>query len=130
MTLAREAGAKRALALNVSGAFHSPLMAPAADRLKEHLEQIDFRDPVMPVFSNATAQPVTTGAVARDLLVRQLTAPVRWSASIAGMVELGVDSFLELGPGSVLTGLNRRIAKGLPCTTLGDPDQLVSWTTA
>jgi len=119
--LFKEAGAKRVVPLNVSGAFHSPLMAPAAEGLRRKLESLDFRDPEHPVVANATAELVTSGTQARDLLVEQLTSPVRWTASVATMVAAGVDRFLELGPGSVLCGLNRRNARGLPCTALGEP---------
>jgi [acyl-carrier-protein] S-malonyltransferase len=121
MVLAREAGAKRAVRLSVSGAFHSPLMAPAARGLREHLEAATFADPAHPVVSNVTARPVASGADTRDLLVEQLTSPVRWGESVAAMVDAGVDRFLELGPGTVLSGLNRRNAKGLPCASLGEP---------
>jgi len=121
MALAKEAGARRVVQLNVSGAFHSPLMEPAANGLRERLESLTFSDPAFPVVSNVTAGPVTAGPQARDLLVEQLTSPVRWTASVAAMVEMGVDRFLELGPGSVLCGLNRRNAKGLPCSSLGEP---------
>jgi [acyl-carrier-protein] S-malonyltransferase len=119
--LATEAGAKKVVPLTVSGAFHSELMRPAAEGLAAHLAAVAFRDPDYPVVSNVTAQPVTSGAEARDLLVKQLTAPVRWSASIAAMVAAGVDRFIEIGPGKVLSGLNRRNAKGLPCSNLGEP---------
>jgi [acyl-carrier-protein] S-malonyltransferase len=125
MEAARRAGAKRVLELNVSGAFHSPLMEPAQEGLGMHLAQVTFTDPAFPVVSNVTARPVSGGAEARRLLVRQLTSPVRWSASIAAMVEEGVERFLELGPGSVLCGLNKRNAKGLPCRSLGRPADLV-----
>jgi [acyl-carrier-protein] S-malonyltransferase len=124
MALATEAGAKRVVRLNVSGAFHSPLMAPAARGLREHLETTTFADPAHPVISNVTAGPVASGADARDLLVEQLTSPVRWAESVAAMVGAGADRFLELGPGSVLGGLNRRNAKGLPCTSLGEAADL------
>jgi [acyl-carrier-protein] S-malonyltransferase len=124
MALAAEAGAKRVLALNVSGAFHSPLMEPAAAGLREKLERVDFRDPSFPVLSNVTARPVVSGPEARGLLVDQLTSPVRWTASVAAMIEAGVDRFLELGPGSVLCGLNKRNARGLPCTALGEPGDI------
>lgn len=124
--LATEAGARRVVRLNVSGAFHSELMAPAAAGLSERLAAIDFRDPDFPVISNVAAEPVTTGAEARELLVRQVTAPVLWSASIVTMVAAGVDRFLELGPGTVLKGLNRRIARGIPCISLGEPDDFAS----
>ncbi len=124
MELALESGARRAVPLNVSGAFHSPLMAPAEEGLGAYLAALDFRDPVHPIVSNVTAAAVTTGADARALLIRQLTSPVRWSASIGSMVDAGVDRFLELGPGSVLCGLNRRNAKGIPCTSVGAPDDV------
>lgn len=127
MELASEEGAKRVVSLSVSGAFHSPLMAPAEDDLRAHLEGTDFRDPSYPVVTNVTAQPVTSGAEARDLLVRQLTSPVRWAASVRQMVESGVVEFLELGPGSVLRGLNRRNARGIPSSSLGEPADLKNW---
>ena len=121
MTLAKEAGAKRALPLTVSGAFHSPLMEPAKEGLREELEKIKFSDPTYPVVSNVTSEPVSSGSGARDLLVDQLTSPVRWRASVERMVELGAERFFELGPGSVLCGLNRRIARGIPCISMGNP---------
>lgn len=124
MARAKEAGARRVVPLNVSGAFHSPLMEPAARGLREKLESITFADPAYPVVSNVTAGAVDDGATARELLVEQLTAPVRWTASIATMVALGVDRFAELGPGSVLAGLNRRNARGLRTVSLGEPESL------
>jgi len=124
MALAKEAGAKRVVPLNVSGAFHSELMQPAARALREHLEALDLRNPAIPIVSNVTARPVTDAGEALDLLVRQLTAPVRWGASIQTMLDAGVDRFVELGPGSVLCGLNRRNARGIPCTALGEPADL------
>jgi [acyl-carrier-protein] S-malonyltransferase len=122
MALARERGAKRAVPLTVSGAFHSPLMAPAREGLREKLEEINFSDPRFPVISNVTAEPVLEGAEARGLLVEQLTSPVRWWASVARMVELGAERFFELGSGSVLCGLNKRNARGVPCASLGKPE--------
>ncbi len=130
MELAREAGAKKVVPLNVSGAFHSPLMEPAAEGLRSYLEGVEFRDPEFPVFSNATAEPVHSGEIARDLLVRQLTSPVRWAASIARMVTGGADHFLELGPGKVLSALNRRNAKGVPSDPVGEPADLEAWRSA
>jgi [acyl-carrier-protein] S-malonyltransferase len=124
--LATEAGAKKVVPLSVSGAFHSALMQPAADGLAQHLSGVAFADPAFPVVSNVTAEPVTSGAEARDLLVRQVTAPVRWSASIATMLDGGVDRFLELGPGKVLAGLNRRNAKGVACASIGGPDDFAA----
>jgi [acyl-carrier-protein] S-malonyltransferase len=124
---ARDAGARRTLPLNVSGAFHSPLMEPAEKGLRDRLADVTFADPRFPVVSNVTAAPVTRGEEARHLLVRQLTAPVRWSASVGRMVELGASRFLELGPGSVLTGLNRRNAPDLPCQAVGDSSGVESF---
>lgn len=121
ITLAKEAGARRAVPLTVSGAFHSPLMAPAKAGLRDRLEKINFSDPRFPVVSNVTAEPVLRGSDARELLVEQLTAPVQWAASIERMVGDGVERFFELGSGSVLCGLNKRNAKGLPCFSLGGP---------
>lgn len=122
--IAPELGAKKVVMLNVSGAFHSPLMEPAADGLRAHLADVGFADPEVPVISNVTAKPVVSSAEARDLLVRQLTSPVRWSASVSTMLQRGADRFLELGPGKVLNGLNRRNAKGTPSVSIGEPDDL------
>jgi [acyl-carrier-protein] S-malonyltransferase len=121
---ARRAGAKKAVVLSVSGAFHSPLMASAEKGLRNALAAAPFRAPGFPVFSNVTAAPVPDGDSARDLLVRQLISPVRWAASVAAMVEAGADRFLEVGPGSVLTGLNRRNARAIPTDRIGEPEDL------
>jgi [acyl-carrier-protein] S-malonyltransferase len=124
MVLAKELGAKRAVPLSVSGAFHSPLMESAREGLREELDKINFSDPAYPVISNVTSDVVTDGARARQLLVDQLTSPVRWKTSIQTMVGLGVEQFFELGPGSVLCGLNKRNARGIPCKSLGSPADL------
>ncbi len=121
MELARDAGAKRVVPLTVSGAFHSPLMEPASTELAEHLAEVPFAAPTFPVVSNVTARPVSEPDEARDLLVQQLTSPVRWSESVAAMVEAGIDRFLELGPGSVLSGLNRRNARGVDSRAIQGP---------
>ncbi|MEQ1857167.1 MAG: ACP S-malonyltransferase [Longimicrobiales bacterium] len=126
MRLAKEAGAKKVIALKVSGAFHSSLMEPAVAPLRQRLESIEFRDPAFPVVSNVTARVVTTGAEARELLIRQLTAPVRWSATVGTMVGGGADRFLELGPGKVLTSLNKRNAPNATTTALGEPADFAS----
>lgn len=115
-------GARRVVRLNVSGAFHSPLMEPAQEGLREKLRGINFSDPAFPVVSNVTAEPVTSGSEARELLVDQLVSPVRWSASVTRMVEGGIEAFFELGTGTVLCGLNKRNARGIPCVSLGCPD--------
>ena len=106
----KEAGAKRALPLAVSGAFHSPLMEPARLELAEAIDKTPFRAPVCPVYQNATALPSSDPAVIKDNLLRQLTAPVRWTQTVQNMVADGADSFLEIGPGTVLQGLVKRIA--------------------
>jgi [acyl-carrier-protein] S-malonyltransferase len=122
MALAKEAGARRTLSLSVSGAFHSPLMESAKMGLREGLERIKFSDPRYPVVSAVTAAPVSDAGKARELLVEQLTSPVRWVASVERMVSDGATRFFELGTGSVLCGLNKRNAKGLLCTALGKPE--------
>lgn len=113
----RSAGAKRVVPLKVSGAFHSPLMAPAARGLAGALDGVTFREPRFPVIANATAMPVSAAADARRLLVEQLTAPVRWVECVHAAAEAaGSTTFLEAGPGTVLSGLVRRI---IPSATTG-----------
>jgi len=129
MALAKEAGARRALPLNVSGAFHSPLMADAEAGLREFLDGIEFAAPAYPVVSNVTAQPVEDPAEARRLLVRQLTSPVRWTASMQTLIGLGVERFVELGPGNVLTGLLKRIDKGVGGQAVGSAEDARSFGT-
>ena len=106
----KEAGAKRALPLAVSGAFHSPLMEPARLELAEAIDKTPFQVPVCPIYQNVTALPSTDPEVIKDNLLRQLTSPVRWTQTVLNMVADGADSFLEIGPGSVLQGLVKRIA--------------------
>jgi [acyl-carrier-protein] S-malonyltransferase len=124
MELARDAGARKVVPLNVSGAFHSPLMEPAQAALSSHLAEVTFGAPRYPVISNVTAGPVTDPTEARDLLVQQLTRPVRWAASVQAMVEAGVTEFVELGPGNVLTGLNRRNARGVASRAVEGPEEV------
>ncbi len=126
MAGATVAGAKRVVPLSVSGAFHSPLMAPAGTGLRAFLEEVDVRSPTLQVYSNVTAAPVTDPSDVRDLLVRQLTSPVLWSDSVLRMVADGAERFFEFGPGNVLTGLNRRNARGLPSAALGTPADIES----
>ncbi len=121
----KEAGAKRVLPLKVSGAFHSPLMEPAAEGLRRELKRVEFSDPRFPVIANATAQPVTDAAAARRLLGDQLTAPVRWVESMRRAADEADDAtFVEVGPGTVLSGLLRRIVKGATSVALGTADQI------
>ena len=118
-------GAKRIIPLNVSGAFHSPLMAPAVDGLKEALTGTDFTDPVFPVFANASGYAVRMGVNAKRLLADQLTAPVRWVACMQAAAELCPGAtFVEVGPGSVLSGLLKRIVPGSKSITLGTADEV------
>lgn len=121
-----DAGAKKVQPLNVSGAFHSPLMAVAEAGLAQQLESVPFADPGFPIVSNVTAQPVTDAETARGLLIQQLTSAVRWSYVVRTMLELGVTRFLEVGSGKVLTGMLKRIdpAAGGMGTALGTADQV------
>ncbi|MGH7573702.1 MAG: ACP S-malonyltransferase [Longimicrobiales bacterium] len=119
IAFAREEGARRAIRLNVSGAFHSPLMRDAQPGLAAALDAVTFGEPEFPVVSNVTAEPIRDAAAARRLLVDQLTVPVRWSACIETMVRAGTRQFLEIGPGSVLAGLLKRIARDREVRTIG-----------
>lgn len=127
---AKRRGAKKVVPLNVSAAFHSPLMTTAAGAFAQSLAGTPMARPGFPVVSNVTAAPVRDPDEARDLLVRQLTAPVRWTECVARMVELGVVRLVELGPGQVLTRLNRRNARGLSAFAAGTPSELASLETA
>jgi len=110
--LAQEKGAKRALPLPVSAPFHCSLMIPAGERLAGVLAEISVNELSLPVVSNVEAAPNQEAARVRDLLVRQVSAPVRWQETIACMLGLGVDRYIEIGPGKVLAGLVKRMAKG------------------
>ncbi|MFO7892655.1 MAG: ACP S-malonyltransferase [Longimicrobiales bacterium] len=127
MEMAKEAGARRALPLNVSGAFHSPLMEVAESGLREHLAEVRFSASTFPVVSNVAAEPVSDAEEARRLLIEQLTSPVRWTASMRTMLERGVDRFVELGPGRVLAGLMRRIERSADVVSLDTAEQLDSF---
>jgi [acyl-carrier-protein] S-malonyltransferase len=114
----KEAGAKRVIPLEVSGPFHSPLMQPAADRLEQVLAELTMRDAEVPVIANVTAEPVTSAEEIRGLLKRQVTAPVLWEDTVTRLVGLGVDTFVEIGSGSVLTGLIRKTDKSVTVHTV------------
>jgi len=109
----KEIGAKRAIPLEVSGPFHSSLMKTAAERLGDRLSAASFRDSEVPVVANVTARPVQNGAEIKDLLVRQVYSPVLWEDSVGWLLSQGVDTFVEIGPGSVLTGLIKKIDKSV-----------------
>jgi len=117
--VAREAGARKVIPLDVSGAFHSPLMEVARAGLEEALDGVEIGAPRVPVVANVSAEPVERAGEARDLLVRQLTSPVRWRESVERMRGFGPARWLELGPGRVLAGLARRIDRSLDVTSVG-----------
>ncbi len=119
---AKELGARRVVPLNVGGAFHSPLMAPAVEVFQPHLAAAPLRDPAIPVVANATAEPVTSADELRELLARQLTGRVRWTESVRRMVALGVDTFIEVGPGTVLSGLIKRSVEGTRVLSAADAE--------
>lgn len=119
--LAKNHGFRRATPLQVAGAFHSPLMAPAAERLRAALAGVAFRDPRVPVYANANAAPVLRAADIPGLLVAQLTSPVRWADSVTAMHAAGIDEFLELGPGKTLCGMIARTVKEVRCRNLDGP---------
>jgi [acyl-carrier-protein] S-malonyltransferase len=105
----KEAGARRALRLPVGGAFHSPLMAPAAEDLAKAINQTEFRKPFCPIYQNVTAKASIEPEIIRENLLKQLTAPVRWTQSVQNMIADGASEFYEFGPGDVLKGLIRKI---------------------
>jgi [acyl-carrier-protein] S-malonyltransferase len=118
-------GAKRVVPLKVSGAFHSPLMAPAVDGLHDALTGVPFTDPAFPVIANASGEAVRTGVDAKRLLVDQLTSPVRWVACMRSAAVLAPDAtYVEIGPGNVLSGLLKRIVPGAQTVTLGTADEV------
>ena len=128
----KEKGAKRVVPLKVSGAFHSPLMAPATTKLQLALEHAPWRDPAFPVIANANAEPVKDASRARRLLADQLTAPVRWVDCMQRAAEQAGQGaqFIEIGPGNVLAGLLKRIVPGAAVTSLGTADQVAKFLEA
>ena len=124
---ASEAGARRVLPLNVSGAFHSPLMEVAADGLGEALDAARLADPSFPVVANASAEPVTTADDARTTLLAQLTSPVRWIECMERIASHEPTRWIEVGPGRVLTGLLRRIDRDAAGLAIGDPASAASF---
>ena len=108
-TKLKEAGAKRALPLNVSGAFHSPLMQPAKEELEAAIKETEFKTPCCPVYQNVDALPYTSPEEIKANLIAQLTSPVRWTRTINNMIDNGADEFTECGPGNVLQGLIKKI---------------------
>lgn len=120
MELCREAGAKRAIELSVSGPFHSSLMQPAGERLAEVLSQVTLQDPMMPVVANVSADFIKNASEIRDSLVRQVSGAVLWEDSIQKMSREGIQMMVELGPGKVLCGLIKKINKDITTSNVED----------
>jgi [acyl-carrier-protein] S-malonyltransferase len=124
LAAAKASGAKRAVKLAVSAPFHCSLMAPAADRLRTALAEVTITAPSVPVFTNVNAQPTQDPATIRRVLIEQVTGAVRWEESIQALAGAGVTTAYELGAGSVLRGLVKRIADGITVTTIGEPHEV------
>jgi [acyl-carrier-protein] S-malonyltransferase len=125
---AKASGAKIAKKLSVSAPFHCSLMKPAANKLAAALEDITIFTPRVPVVANVTAEPTTDAARIKELLVQQVTAPVRWEESIQTIAKLGCQRAYELGSGAVLKGLVKRIAGTIEVTTIGEPHEVAAFT--
>ena len=119
--LAKAKGAQRAIPLQVSGAFHTPLMQPAFEGMSQITAKLSFREPAIPVIANTTAQPLTTVASVKKELLDQLCNCVQWQRSVEYMIDRGATTFIEIGPGRVLTGLIRRINRDVETVNIGDP---------
>jgi [acyl-carrier-protein] S-malonyltransferase len=119
------AGAKRVIPLNVSAAFHTPLMAPAAERLRAALDRIEWRSPRMPVMANLTGRSHLGGDRIPHVMEMQLRSPVRWAACVASLVEMGCDTFIEVGPKRALTGMMRELAPSARAIAVGTPDAVM-----
>ncbi len=115
------AGAKRVIPLNVSAAFHTPLMAPAAERLRAALDRIEWRAPRITVMANLTGRPHLDGDRIPHVMEMQLRSPVRWAACVQGLVEMGCDTFVEVGPKRALTGMMRELAPGAKTLAVSTP---------
>ncbi len=111
--LLKQAGAKKIIKLNVSGAFHSPLMSSASEKLAEAISQTKFNVPICPIFQNVDAKPHSNPEEIKNNLILQLTSPVLWSQSVKNIISQGVNSFIEVGPGNVLQGLVKKIDKNV-----------------
>ncbi|MBL8627097.1 MAG: ACP S-malonyltransferase [Myxococcales bacterium] len=128
LAMAKAKGAKRAVKLQVSAPFHCSLMKPAADRLAAALADVEIKAPVVPVYANVSAAPTQDPAVIRRQLIEQVTGTVRWEESVQALAAAGVTRAFELGAGSVLRGLVKRIADGIDCTTIGEPHEVDAFT--
>ncbi|SDY73623.1 [acyl-carrier-protein] S-malonyltransferase [Evansella caseinilytica] len=122
--LAKEKGAKRVIPLSVSGPFHSSLMKPAAEKMKQHLAEVPVAAPKIPVIANVTAAEVSEPAEVKQLLYQQIYSPVLWEDSVQKLVDLGVDLFIEAGPGKVLSGLVKKISRRAVVLPIYDKETL------
>ncbi len=122
--LCKDRGARRTVALPVSAPFHSPLMAPAREGLTPRLQEQQIADPKLPLYRNVDAQPIQTGDELRDGLIRQVDAPVLWTATIRRMINDGIDTFLEIGAGVALSGMVKRIDRSITCHAAGTVDSI------
>jgi [acyl-carrier-protein] S-malonyltransferase len=122
--LAKTKGALRALPLQVSGAFHSPLMQPAAEGLSTIISKLTFKEPAVPIIANTSAQPLTSAQAIKEELIQQLTNSVQWQHSIEYMINNGTSVFVEIGSGNVLTGLIKRINKTVKALNIGTTSEL------
>jgi [acyl-carrier-protein] S-malonyltransferase len=123
--LATGRGAKRAIMLQVSAPFHCSLMKPAQDRLAADLRELKFKNPSVPVVCNVDAAAIQESEPARDALIRQVTGSVKWSQSMKVLIEKGVQRFVEVGPGKVLSGLMRQIERSTRCVNVSDEASLL-----
>jgi [acyl-carrier-protein] S-malonyltransferase len=122
--LAKARGARIVIALQVSGAFHSTLMLPTIEGMAQAISQIDFNVPEVPIVVNSTAKPVTTAEEVKEELLRQLCHCVQWQPTVEYMVREGVSTFVEIGPGQVLSGLIKRISKKVQVVNMSDPESI------
>jgi [acyl-carrier-protein] S-malonyltransferase len=128
MDLARDGGASRVIPLSVSAAFHTPLMQPAVDGMAEIVARLAFAVPKIPIVANTSAQPLTTTEAVKAELIQQLCHCVQWQRSIEYMIGAGVSTFIEIGPGKVLSGLIKRINKEVRTINLGDAQAIMDLT--
>lgn len=119
----RDHGVRRAVRLNVAGAFHSPFMQPAAERVAAAVSSVDFAEPAFPVFGNVTGAPMARLEL-RDLLARQVISPVRFEDTLRAMAGRGIDTFVHVGPGDVTAGMAKRVVEGARIVTVGDLDSI------
>ena len=126
--LAKSRGAHRAIPLQVSGAFHTPLMQPAVDGMAQAIAELEFNDPTTPIIGNTTARPLTTARSVKEELLNQLCNCVQWQRSVEYMVGDGVSAFIEIGPGKVLAGLIKRIDSNVKILNIGDAESVRNFT--